>query len=600
MWTPFVPRPAQRNNRGNRGLRILARIQAGATLDAARSDLATVVSRLAQAYPESNRGLTTELIPLVESITGAVRPPLAGLAAAAGLFLLIACANVASLVLARDAVRRREFATRAALGAGRTRLIRQLLTESLLLATAGGAAGVVLAAMLLTLARQAAAVLDIPRLAESVIDLPVLGAALAIALVTGLLFGLAPAWRISRVTDPRSTADPRSVRLRQVLIGGAAAITFVLVFSATELVAGFQRLMANQSESAARTYTLQTTLSGTRWARPPLDQQFYAALLDRVHALPQVEAAGVTTALMHVGDPSATLVTVVGNAPLPPDRQPIAAYTMADASFFHLAGLGLREGRVFDARDRQQAPLVAVVNEAFVRLVSPDHPLVGRRVNVLGVAAEPMEIVGVVSDAKAFVPGEQERPRLFYPYTQSTPTRMIAMVRMREHAPPPINAIRAIIREFDPALPVFDVQTVSAIIGRATSAPRWGSALVTVFAMMALLLASIGVMGVVGFVAGQRSKECGIRLALGAAPRTVRWMIARQGVWPVMVGMAAGVAGTRAAERVIARYLAGVGGGDGMALCIDVALLASASGLAALLPARRAARVDPASALRCD
>lgn len=600
MWTPLVPRPVQRNNRGNRGLRILTRLHAKSDVVAARRDLAAVAARLAAAYPESNRGITSELAPLADSITGAVRPPLAALVAAAGLFLVIACANVAGLLLARDDSRRREFATRSALGASRGRLIRQSLTESAVLALAGGAAGVMLAAALLAIARQAAAVLDVPRLADSVLDLPVLAAALVISGVAALLFGATPASRVSHVAGGRVTADRGSVRLRQVLVGAATAVTFVLVLSATLLVTSFRNLMADRGPANDRTYTFQVTLSGTRWARTPLDRQFYDALLQRVRALPRVESAGFTTGLLNIGDSSGTLVSVVGGATLPPDRQPIAGYTMADAEFFRLAGLALRAGRLFDARDRDTAPPVAVVNEAFVRAVSPDENVVGRWVNVLGVGEKPMEVVGVVADGRPFRPGEQERPRLYYPWMQTASTRFIGVVRVKEGTPAPMEEIRAMVREMDATLPVFEVQSVAEIVGKATASPRWGSALVALFAGMALALAAVGVMGTVGYCASQRKKECGIRIALGAAPRAVSWMVARQGVWPVLAGLTAGLAAARVVETVVGRYLFGATGHGVAAIGLCVAILAVTAGTAALLPARRAAGVDPALTLRCD
>jgi len=600
LWTPLVPRPSQRNNRGNRGLRILARAQSNATMEGARQQLATVAAGLAGTCPDSNRGVTTAVVPLAESIAGAFRPPLTALALAAGLFLLIACANVASLILARDAARQREFATRSALGAGRVRLLRQLLTEHLVLAAAGGGGGIAVAMLLLSQVRRAAAMLDIPRLSDSRVDLPVLAASIPISIAAGLLFGMIPAWGASRVSDPRSTTDRRGVRIRQGLIGGATAITFVLVFSAAGLATAFQRLMDIHGEADARTYTFQTTLAGTRWARSPQDQQFYAGLLERMRALPQVESAGVTTTLLQIGDPSGTLVTIEGNAPLPPDRQPMVGYSMADAAFFRLAGLQLREGRLFEERDRVNSPLVAVVNEAFVRTVSPDQSPVGRKAKVLGVAAEPMEIVGVVADGKAFRPGEPERPRIFYPYSQSPSTRLIAIVRMQPGVRPPVQALRTIVRDLDPVLPVFDVQTVEEIVGKATASPRWGSALVAMFAGMALVLASIGVAGVVGFVTSRRSKECGIRLALGAAPRSVRWLMARQGIWPVIGGMVLGMACAPVISRLIAGYLPGAGDASWLSLAIGGTLLTLASGGAAFAPANRATGIDPASALRCD
>uniref|UniRef100_Q025E1 Permease n=1 Tax=Solibacter usitatus (strain Ellin6076) TaxID=234267 RepID=Q025E1_SOLUE len=599
VWAPLVPGPAQIANRGNRGLRVLARLGAATGISAAQNNLAAAAARLASAYPDSNANIGVQVLPLVESIAGSARPALAGLLSAAGLFLLIACANVASLLLARGSARRREFATRSALGAGRARLLRQLLTESLLLAMLGGCGGIVLASAFLALVRRAAATLEIPRLADSALDLPILAIAIVLTLATGLLFGLTPALQITRLAGNRSTADPRGVRLRQLLIAGVTAVTLVLVFSASTLLDGLRGLTGGQSEAAARTFTFQTTLTGTRWTHSPLDRQFYDALRERLGRLPRVESVGVTTSILQIGDNSGTLVTVSGAPPLPADQQPIAAYTMADAGFFHLAGLALHEGRPFDEHDTDRAPLVAIVNEAFARAVIPDGPVLGRKIRLLGVAQEPMEIVGLVSDARSLRLGAQERPRVFYPYSQSASTRLIAIVRMAAGAPLPVREMRAIVRELDSTLPIFELHSLEDLAWRATSAPRWGSVLLGGFAVMALLLASAGVMGVVAFVVCQRTRECGIRLALGSTPAAVQWLVARQGLWPVACGLLGGAAAAGASRRVIAANLVGMESGSTPMLAATL-LLAAAAALAIYIPARRAASVDPALTLRCD
>jgi ABC-type antimicrobial peptide transport system permease subunit len=278
----------------------------------------------------------------------------------------------------------------------------------------------------------------------------------------------------------------------------------------------------------------------------------------------------------------------------------MAAYTMSDAGFFSMAGLALREGRLFEARDNAGSGGVAVVNEAFVRAVSPDAPLLGRKVRLLGVSATPLEVIGVVSDARPFRLGGQERARLFNPYSQFASTRVIGMVRITAGGMPPVNAIRAALRELEPAAPMFEVRTVADLLSAATSAPRWGSVLLGAFAGMALLLASVGVMGVVGFVASQRTRECGIRIALGSTPGGVKWLVARQGMWPVLFGLIAGIAGTLGAGQVIVTYLVGAGDANAGLLAADVFLLAVAAGIAVYVPARRVTNVDPALTLRCD
>lgn len=585
IWTPFVPKPVQKANRGNRLLRILARLNGATSFAVTQKNMSGLAAQLAAEYPDSNRNIAVQVLPLAESVTGSVRPALVALMSAAGLFLLIACANVASLLLARGSARGREFATRAALGAGRARMIRQLLAESLLLALLGGGAGVALAAASLALARRAPAALDIPRLAESVLDVPALVAALALSSVTGLLFGLMPALRLTRFADRGGTADPRGVRIRQVLISGVTAITLILVFSASLLLSNFRRLAEGQSTYADHTYTFQTTISGTRWNRPPLDRQFCATLLERLRQIPGVEAAGLTTNLLQIGDNSGTVVSVVGNAPVPPERRPMVTYAMTDAGFFSMANLPLREGRLFEARDTTTAPGVAVVNEAFVRAVSPDAPLLGRQVKLLGVTETPLEVIGIVSDARPFRLGSQERPRVFYPYSQFASPRVIGMVRTAPGARAPIQAIRAVLRELEPTAPMFEVRTVAELLESASSAPRWGSILLGGFAIMGVLLASVGVMGVVSFVASQRRRECGIRIALGSTPSALLWLVARQGMWPVAFGLAAGIVGAGAAGRVISAYLAGSHEDSGLLVLTDVVLLAVAAGIAVYVPA---------------
>ena len=601
VWVPLVPRPVQKNNRGNRGLRILARLKDGASLATAQSNLAQLASRLAESYPDSNRNISVQVVPLADSVTGSARPALLALMAASVLFLLIACANVASLLLARGSGRAREFSTRAALGAGRARLIRQLLTESLLLASLGGAAGIGLAAAGLHIARQASAALDVPRLEEVALDWR--GFLLAVALSTGaaLLFGVLPALRLTRLVHDRgATADARGLRIRQALIAGITAVTVILLFSASLLLQSLRVLTANQDTAAARTYNFQTTLAGTPWARPPLDRQFCETLLQRLRHLPGVESAGLTTNLMQIGDNSGTTVSIEGATPLPPEKQPIVTYTMSDAAFFPMAGLQLLRGRLFDSGDLPTAPAVAIVNEAFIRSVSPDAPLLGRRVRLLGVTETSLTVIGVISDAKPFRLGGLERPRIFYPYSQFASTRVIAMVRMASGVAIPTQAIRLILRDLEPSAPLFEIQTSAGLLERATSSARWGSVVLGGFALMAVLLATLGVMGVVSFVAGQRTRECGIRIALGSTPAALQWLIARQGLGPAALGLIAGAACADSAIHAVSTYLLAIPSGRASLLSADVLLLGAAAAIAVYLPARRASRVDPSLTLRCE
>ena len=478
----------QKANRGNRGLRILARLEDRTTMAGAQRNLGAVAAQLAAAYPDSNKNIGVQVLPLMESVTGHARPALLALIGAAGLFLLIACANVASLLLARGSARGREFATRAALGAGRARLVRQLLTESLLLASLGGASGVALAAASLAIARQAAATLDVPRLADAVLDLPVLLVALALSTVTGILFGLMPALRLTHSAHQRGgTADPRGVRIRQMLIAGVTATTLILVFSASLLLEQF-------SPPHRR-----------RRARPPT-----ARTRSRLRSTGRVGIGRRST-----GSSATRCCSACGRFPTwkPRDSPPTCCRSATTRALWSRWSATRRCPR--NVVPWQPTPCPTPVSFAGRTAVARRPPLRDTRqchvsgewpwsmkpscarcrrtrrcwagrVRLLGVTETPLEVVGVVSDARPFRLGGQERPRLFYPYSQFASTRVIGMVRIAEGGAPPVNAIRAALRELEPAAPMFEVRTVADLLSAATSAPRWGSVLLGAFAGMAL------------------------------------------------------------------------------------------------------------------
>jgi putative ABC transport system permease protein len=603
VWVPFVPQPVHRNFRGNRSLRVIGRL-GEATLEQGRRELSGIANRLAQAYPDTNRDMSTRVVPLADGLAGNARTALMTLIVAACLLLLVACANVGGLVLARGSGRAPELAARIALGAGRARLIRQLLTENLVLALAGGAAGVALAAIALAALRDGFGLLDVPRLENASLNGRVLAAGLVVSLATGLGFGIVPALRLSATRtvlpfDARWSSGRQ--RSRQWLIGAQTALSLLLMMSAILLVVSFNRLTTRHGIPAPeRTLSFQTTLSGTQWAREPMTRQFYDALLERLRRLPGVEAVGVTTWLLDVGDASATDARIDGEPAPVRGRDLLAGYTMADREYFGLAGLQLRQGRLFEERDRAGGPRVVVVNEAFVRAVVREGQPLGQRIRASSLSEAPLEIVGVVADANPVRVQEPERPRLYYPYTQSASVRFLTVMRLSSPDAVPVSAIRSVLNEFDRGLPLFAVETAEDVLSRASAGPRWGSTLVSGFAAIALLLGGVGVMGIVGYATARRTRECGIRLALGASGGSVRWLMTREALVPVVCGLIAGLAATSVTSRLLSAYLHEVDPFDPVLVSAAVALASSVSLLAAYVPARRAASVEPATALRAE
>jgi predicted permease len=610
VWTPFVPKPVH-NLRGNRGLRVLAKVAASTDERVASLALATLSRQLSDAYPDTNRGKHARLVSLAETIAGPSRRPLIALLAAAVMVLLIACTNAAGLVMVRTHARTRELVVRMAVGAGRGRLVRQLAAESVLTASLGGALGLLLTSVLLSLLRSSPIANAIPRLAQAGVDGRTGLVGMTIAIAIGLIAGLTLTMTLSSImrggtlvpSGGRATDGRREARTRQLLVAAQVALALTLAVSATLLMATFRHLNAPRDlPEPHRTLTFQTTVAGTRWGRTPADHLVYGELLGRLRSIPGVEAASVTTQILDAGDASISDVLVEGQAPVPATERPLATHTLADTDLPRVSGVIVQQGRWFARDDRADGPRIAVVNDAFVRALQLAAPI-GQRVRLSGLGVAPFEIVGVTGNSQAFDVGATDGPRLYYHYAQVPAERFIVLVRFAAGREVSANAVRQALHDLDPQLPMLEVQTVAALLDRVTARPRWGSAIVASFALLAVLLACVGIYGVVAFAAARRIKECGIRVALGATRTAVCGLIAREALTPVALGLIVGTL-TALAAQFLLHSMGMLNGLEGQRWVVVAATeigLGVTAALAGLMPAvRAAADLDSLQALRRD
>jgi putative ABC transport system permease protein len=615
----FVPYRFDRAtpSRGGHFIRAVGRLREDATLVDARTQLEAIAARLERDYPTSNTGQGVYVSPLHEAMVRESRPALTLLSWAVCVVLLVACANLANLLLARGSARQRELAIRAALGARRWRLIRQLLTESLLLSVAGGMAGLMLA-FWATRALSVLSTAGMPRADAASIDLPVLLFALALTLATGLVFGMVPAWQLSagRASDTlkegaRGQAGSRGGRrIRDVLVGAEMALSVVLLVAAGLLLRSFVTLQGvDVGFARGEVLTMQVAVPTALYEEGeqiPLYQQ----LMQRVRALPGVRAVGGTNILPLSGNYDGRGVQIE-DRPMPAGQGPSVQSRSVTPGYFEAMGIPLQRGRGFETRDRQAAPLVVIVSDAMARRYWPGENPIGKRVTFNSGIPEDQqqevggagsrEVIGVVGDVKHLGLDEAATPFLYTPHAQQ-PSYHTMTVIVRGAVPPAALAasVRQQVREMDRQIPVSEVRTLDTVLAQVTTAPRLRTTLVGSFAALAVLLALVGVYGVVGYVVNQRSREIGVRLALGARASAVVSMLIRQGMVPVAIGLAAGLVGALMTSRLLAGMLFGVTAVDATTYAGATAALAAAALGATLLAARRATRIDPVVALRAE
>jgi putative ABC transport system permease protein len=608
-WTPVhVSNPVAANHRGVHFLRTYGRLAPGVTMDHARAEMAVVDQNLAAQYPDENKNRRTVLFALHERIVGETRTSLLILFAAVSFVLLIACANFANLLLARAAERQREFVIRGALGAGRWRLMRQLLTESLLLSLAGGAAAIVLAfwatSLLVSFKPE-----NLPRVTEIGVDGRVLGFTLGISVLTGLIFGLVPAWTASRsqVGDAlkeggrSSTAGSARQRLRSAFVVVELAVALVLLVGAGLLVKTFWNLRSvDPGFNPENLVTMRVELPETRYEDVASQTRFRKQVLAGMNSLPGVQAAMISE-LPLSGDSLNHDFLIENRPPIAPGDEPSLETRSVLGDYFKVMQIPLQRGRDFAAPDfDEKAPMVGIANETLVRQYFQNEDPLGKRIRwARNPQVQWITIVGVVGDVKHFGLDVPEEPALYTPYTQINPWKRWMSIAARTQGNVSAD-LKQQIWKVDSQLPVTRLETMSEVAASSFAARRFNMSLLSVFAGLALVLAAIGIYGVMSNAVTQRTQEIGIRLALGARAIDVLKLIIRDGLVLVSIGVALGLAGAYALTRLMTTLLFGVTPTDGLTIVVVSAVLTGIALLACFIPARRATRVDPLVALHYE
>lgn len=597
-----------------RWMDVVGRLETGVTIDAARADFATIAARLEIEYPDWNRAYGTTLAPLHEAVVGETRTPLLILLGATAFVLLIACVNVINLLLSRMADRGREIAVRTALGAGRARLGRQLMTESLVLAFIGAVVGVVLAKVgISVLASRGPA--NLPRLDEVQLDGAVLFFTLGSTVLTGLLFGSAPVLWLSRTDiqaelqegSRNSTAGSTRERLRSLLVVTEIALATMLVIGAGLLMRSFSALIdTDPGFNSTSLLTFQVDLPSGQYGDLARVADYHASLTERLGALPGVHSIAATASLPLDRDIPFLGDFVIEGRPEPRQgEEPKAFYRQVTPGYFSAMGIALIKGRELETRDDREAPGAVVINDALARQLFPDEDPIGKRISGLpphlalgGFLVEEFEIVGVVQDVRYFGLDEASRPSLYLPVAQAPFRRMSYAVRTIGNPDDLAGAARSEVSAIDPTVPVSRVETMDRIISASVARERFSMVLLGAFAAVALTLAAVGIYGVVSYSISRRTSELGIRMAIGASSGDVLKMVMGQGARLAAWGLGSGLLGAAILSRVLASQLYGVSAIDPWTFIGVAILLGGVALLATYLPAHRAARIDPALAIQ--
>jgi putative ABC transport system permease protein len=614
IWYPAWVQPETRSRSGH-NYRVVARLKEGAGLEQAQAEMTALAARLETAYPLSNDGKSAIVVPLQEELVGDTRPTLKLLAGAVALVLLIACANVANLLLARATARTSELGVRAALGASRGRLVAQLVTESLLLALAAGALGLVLARWSVA-ALIAAAPVGLPRLAEVGIDARVLLFALVASVASSLVFGVAPALQASRVDLNQSLRQGGrggalgggGFRLRGVLVVAEVALAVALVVGASLLIRSFVALgQVSLGFSADRLLVMQTSVPSRDMAGARRATAFYGSLLTRLAAVPGVASVaairGLPSARSRFGHESNGGYWLEGGQDpgVVGVRLPQAAFTVVTPGYFRTMQIPVRRGRDFTARDQFDAPFVAIVNDALVRQAFGDIDPIGRNIASGLDTHKFMTIVGVVGDVRSNDPSQPPAPELYMPFEQHplTATSLAIVARTAGEPMSVANTFRDAIRELSVDVPV-RASTMNDALSIAVATPRFRTLLIGAFAAFALVLAIAGVYGVMAYAVSRRTAEIGVRMAMGAASGDILRLVMGQGLRLAVAGIAIGCAMAYALAQLLRGMLFAVAPADPLVfVAVPIALMLTAAAATAI-PALRAARVDPMQALRAD
>ncbi|MEK6323122.1 MAG: ABC transporter permease [Acidobacteriota bacterium] len=617
LWVPIALTPEQLTQRGSHYLQVVARMKPGVALEEANADIQTIQQRISRDHPDEAGRISAYVMPLHEHLAGDLRRPLLVLLVAVAFVLLIACANIANLLLSRAASRQREIAVRTALGAGRLRIVRQLLTESLVLSIAGAVVGVLLAQWSFEFLKYL--IPDGLALATRLdLDLRVLGYTLLVALVTGVVFGLVPALQASKIDlhtalkqgGGRSGLSAGGNRTRSVMVVAEVALALVLLVGAGLLIQTFIKLRDQYSGlQPANVLTLRTVLPRNKYPEQQQRRVFYNQVLERVESLPGVVSAGYTTTvpLEWKGGtsgfyPEGLTVEEARAGGLSYD----ANHRQVSADYLKTMGMTLRQGRYFDDGDNEQSMPVVIVNDTMARQYWPGEDAVGKRFK-LGDPEQKrpwMNIVGVIGDVRQMGVEEPVKAEMYIPQRQMKDHQVYAprdlVLRTAVDPMSLVAAVRDEIRAVDPDQPISNIRTMDEVLGEETASRRLSVTLLTVFAALALLLAALGIYGVLAYFVVQHTPEIGVRLALGAPRRDILGLVLKKGMTLAVLGVAIGLGAAFALTRLLASLLFGMSATDPATFAVIALLLTAVALLACYLPARRAMKVDPMVALRYE
>ena len=603
LWVPLnFDGPPGMKQRKAHFLRPIGKLKAGVTLAQAQADTDAIAQRLAATYPDTNTGWNLRLVPLQEQIVGNVKPTLFILFGAVGFVLLIACANVANLLMAHAASRQKEIALRSALGAGRLRIVRQMITESLLLALCGGALGALLAVwgseLLVTLSGD-----NIPSTAHVKIDFTVLAFTLVTSLLTGVLFGVAPALRTLKVNLSESLKEggrsgsesAQRNRTRSLLVVFESAVAVMLLIGAGLLIRSLIQLQnTNPGFEAHNVLTMRIDLPQKKYGSPEKLASFWEQFEGRVSGLPGVESVGLISELPLSGQPNDMPYTVEGRAPGATNQTFDDDFRRVNQNYFRALRIPFLRGRSFTEQEVRDGAKVLIISELLASQTFPGEDPIGKRL-VMALGNQAFEIIGIVGDIRHRSLESQPLPAMYMPAFEPG-----ANVVIRTADPGVTAAVRREIQAIDPNQPIANIRTMEQWLGLAVAAPRYRTTLLALFAALALLLSAVGIYGVMSYSVGQRTHEIGVRMALGARQLDVLKLVVRQGMSLVGIGISVGLIGAIALTRVIATLLFGVGTKDPTTFLVVAMLLAIVAFIACYIPAWRATKVDPLVALRYE
>jgi putative ABC transport system permease protein len=612
LWVPLEQglSPQEMHWHSSHYLDVYARLKPGVTLAQANEELSRIAAEVKQENPDSNSGAAALVISMQEDLAGTIRPALIILLVAVAFVLLIACANVANLLLVRAAGRGKELAIRMALGAGKSRVIRQMLTESVLLSVAGGCAGLFVASW----TRQALLALkpeSLPQFNVIHTDWRVLLFTLAISILTGLLFGLVPALRGTGLnlapalhgSSRTVTANKNTQHLRNIFVSAEMAISLVLLVGAGLTIRSFLELRnIPLGFRTDHTVTARISIPEDKYSRDDQVVSFYDSVLDRIRATPGVESAGLISFLPLTGHNFDNSFDIVGRPPRPASGRDYALIRFVDPQFLDVLQIPLLSGRSLEPRDRAGSSRSIVLSESMAKRYWPNASAgaVGAHLSVyLGMDQSPWEVVGIVGDVRTSI-AEQPQPTMYFPYAQIPFRFMVLAVRTHGDAKAMSETIRKTVSQLDPDQPVFQSRTLADLVDQSLIPWRFSMTLLAAFAAMALLLAAAGIYGVMSYMVGQRTQEMGVRMALGAQPADVLRLVIAQGAKLAFIGVLIGLLVSLCITRLMSNLLFGVSTKDPFTLSAVALLLALVALVACYIPARRATRVDPMIALRCE